>query len=110
MELDKKYVLHIPFHKFENDKITKINMKNLIDDLIKQLNNNGYISFYMTKVNGYYKNRCFDEMLITIFASSDSKQKLPDEIFSKWFKENNNTLKQESFAYEYNNKMYIEEI
>lgn len=110
MKLDQKYVLHLPVHKFENEEITRINIDKLLDDLINTLNANNYHSFYITKVNGHYKTRSFDEILITIFTSSHEQKIQPNEIFKKWFGENNNTLKQESFAYEYGNSLYIIEL
>ena len=109
MILDTKYVLHIPTHKFEDEKVTRINMKKCIGDLESRLNQSGYHSFYKTEVEGHYKSRIFDEVLITIFTSSETEAK-PDEIFSQWFKDNNKELKQESFAYEKNNELIIEEL
>ncbi len=84
-------------------------MDELIEELTNRLYDNNYTSFYMTNVTGHYKNRAFDEILITIFTSKEQNQILPDTIFKQWFKENNNTLKQESFAFEYNNSLYIME-
>ena len=69
-ELDKKYVFHIPLCKYVNNDLIPIAIENIIDELIKQLNENGYDSLYMTKVKGYYKSRCFDEILITLFVST----------------------------------------
>lgn len=107
-KLDHKIILHIPVHKFENNKITEINMERYLNILIETLNNNGYTSFYKTSVTGYYKNRSFDELLITIFTTRDDTKAII--IFKEWFETNNNALKQESFAYEDNNILYIEEL
>lgn len=109
MILNTKYVLHIPTHKFENERVTRINMEKVIADLEKRLNQNDFHSFYKIEVEGHYKRRSFDEVLITIFTS-DITQPQPDEIFSQWFKDNNYELKQESFAYEKNNELYIEKL
>ncbi len=110
LELEDKYVFHIPMHKFENERVTRINMEKVIDDLIRILNESGYDSFYSTKVTGHYKDRSFDEVLITVFSSSSSNRHSPDVLFSKWFKDNNGELRQEAFAYEYNNRVYIEKL
>lgn len=107
-KLDQKYVLHLPVHKLENEKVTKININKVLDDLVTRLNKNQYHSFYITNVNGHYKSRSFDEILITIFTTKDKIT--PDKIFRKWFKENNHILKQESYAYEYNNTLYVENL
>ncbi|WP_162685736.1 hypothetical protein [Methanosphaera sp. BMS] len=81
-----------------------------MDELIDNLNDNGYHSFYMIKAKGFYKSRCFDELLITIFASEDDNKPKPHIIFKKWFADNNNILNQESMAYEYNNTLHIEKL
>lgn len=104
--LSDKYVLHIPCYKYENDKLISLKTDQIIDSLIKELEDNGFSSLYMTNVKGYYKKRCFDEILITIFSYND---KHPNIIFRNWFIKNNNVLKQESFAYEHNNNLIIEE-
>ena len=109
MILDTKYVLHIPTHKFENERITIINMKKCISDLESRLEQNGYQSFYKTKIEGHYKSRSFDEILITVFTTRKTEPQ-PDDIFSQWFRDNNDELKQESFAYERNNELIIEEL
>lgn len=103
IELDKKYILHIPLYKFTNGKLVLIEIDDLLDDLINRLDCE---SLYMTKVKSIYKNRTYDELLITIF----SDEKSPVEEFSKWFRKNNDILSQESFAYETGNKMIIEKI
>lgn len=110
IELDKKYVFHIPVHRFETEtgQVVNIDMEILLDELVYMLNKEGYHSFYMSDVKGFYKNRSFDELLITIFVGNDDTRAC--DIFKEWFKKNNNMLKQESFAYECNNKLFIEEI
>ena len=112
IELDKKYVFHIPLYKYVNNDLIPIPIENIIEELIKQFNKNGYDSLYITKVKGYYKSRCFDEILITLFVSTAfiKNHNSPEAIFKKWFKVNNNILEQEAYAYEYNNTMNIHEI
>lgn len=109
MILNLKYVLHIPTHKFENKIVTAINMKKCMEDLEKKLNENGYHSFYKSKVEGHYKSRTFEEVLITIFTNNTAEPQ-PDKLFIEWFKEHNDELKQESFAYEKNNELIIEKL
>ena len=115
IELNKKYVFHIPLYKYdENEELIPIEMGDIFDELIDAFEENGYDSLYMTDVKAYYKNRFFDEILISIFISTErlakEKQEFPDRIFKKWFKENNDVLEQEGYAYEYNNKMFIEKL
>lgn len=106
MELDCKYVLHIPLCRWENDRLRSLDVDEQINDLINQLEVNGFDSFYITKVESYYKSRKYDELLITIFAGTEES---PQEIFKDWFSKNNDVLGQEAFAYELNNKLIIKE-
>lgn len=104
IELDKKYVFHIPKYKFEDNELTPID-SNILKNFITKLNENGYSSAYLTDVKSYYKNRAYDETLITLFTSQERE---PEKIFKEFFTGNNNILKQEAFAYECNNRMLIE--
>lgn len=105
-ELTEKYVFHIPLYKYVEDELVPIEIDNLFGDLISDLSENGFENFYLTKVKAYYKSRCFDEVLITIFASSDT----PVAIFEKWFIDNNGILGQEAFSYECGNRMIIHDL
>ena len=107
MELNKKYVFHIPLFKFSNNRLIQIEIKDILDDLISQLNDNGFENLYITEVKGQYKSRSFDELLITLFTHDNQS---PEIIFKTWFENNNNLLKQEEYAYECNNSMYIEKL
>ncbi len=112
MILDEKYVFHIPLCKYSNGKLVSIDIEDVLDDLISKLAENSYENLYMIKAKGYYKSRCFDEILMTIYISStpDKDQTLPNEIFEEWFKKNNDILEQESLGYEYNDRMTIIEL
>jgi len=105
--LEEKYVLHIPSYKYEDGQLKPIVSKVYVDNLISELNDGGFHSFYRTDVKGYYKKRCFDEILITIFTSKENTTENPSEIFTRWFREHNHVLKQESIAYELNNSLHI---
>ena len=34
-KLDEKYVFHIPFFKYENEKLIPLDIENIVDDLLK---------------------------------------------------------------------------
>ncbi len=108
VKLDEKYIFHIPLFKYADDKLIEIEIVDLIEDLMDQFSQNGHDNLYVTKVKGYYKSRCYDELLITLFVCKSSHP--PEEIFQNWFKKHNEILGQEAFAYEYNNRMFIEKI
>ena len=105
MELDCRYVLHIPLSKWENGKLKALDVDGEIAELISLLEVEGFDSFYVTKVESYYKSRKYDELLITIFAGYGEG---PCEIFRQWFSKHNDILCQEALAFEINNRMIIE--
>lgn len=108
IELNRRYVFHIPVYKYLKIGLVPIGYEELLDVLIDQFNQNGYDSLYITEVKGYYKSREFDELLITVFTSSNDD--FPEFLFKSWFMENNDVLGQETFAYECNDSIFIEEI
>lgn len=108
--LNNKYVLHIPTFKHINIDDKNIISPDYINILKDELSKNEYSSMYVTKAQGHYKKRTFDEILITIYAPEKTSTPQPDDIFKKWFKEYNHLFKQESFAYELNDKLYIEKL
>ncbi|ADC46477.1 hypothetical protein mru_0626 [Methanobrevibacter ruminantium M1] len=114
IELNKKYVFHVPLYKYKDEELIPIDMDDILDELIDEFYQNGYDSLYMTNIETYYKYRFLTEILISIFVSTErlakENQEFPDRIFKKWFKKNNKILEQEAFAYEYNNKMFIEKL
>ncbi len=112
VELDKKYVFHIPLYKYVDNELIALDMDDIIDELIMQFSEKGYDSLYMSMVKGYYKTRCFDEIIITLYVSSEflEKHEFPESIFKEWFRKNNELLGQEEFAYECGNKMHIEKL
>lgn len=107
IELDSKYVFHIPLYRYDGDKLAEIDIGEVLDELIIQFNERGFESLYVTKVKGHYRSRCFDELLLTIFSSSDEN---PEEIFIDWFERNNDVLGQEAFGWECGNRMFICEL
>ena len=107
MELDCRYVLHIPLSKWENGEIVPLDVDEQVTELTSRLEVNGFDSFYLTRVKSHYKSRIYDELLITIFARDGDG---PCGIFSDWFHSHNDVLCQEAFAVELNNRMIIENL
>ena len=104
MELDCRYVLHIPLSKWENGEVVPLDVDDEIEELIFCLEVQGFDGFYLTKVKSHYKSRRYDELLLTIFAGDGDG---PCEIFRDWFFRHNDVLCQEAFAVEVNNRMII---
>lgn len=103
IELDTKYVLHIPLNKFSNGGLVELDIEDLIDELMVSLDIDSY---YVTRVESHYKTRKYDELLITVFTNT---QTIGSQ-FRDWFLKNNHVLGQEAFAYEVNNRMIIEKL
>ena len=107
IKLNKKYIFHIPQYKYENNELISIDTENIIEEFIAILNENGYTSAYLTQAKSYYKNRSYTETLITLFTSQENR---PEELFRQFFRKNNDILKQEAFAYECKDEMFIENL
>lgn len=106
IELNCRYVFHVPLYRCAGGKLVRIEIDALLDELIGELNDGGFEDFYFTEAKAHYKKRCFDEVLITIFSASSS----PLGIFQKWFRRNNEALGQEAFAWECGNSLFIENL
>ena len=105
MMLDVKYVLHIPLYRFAGDGLVRLDIDEMLDELIADLCKSGFESFYITNVESFYRSRRFEEILITVF--SDETLKSPDMIFREWIERNCHILAQEAYSYERDNKMFI---
>lgn len=105
-ELNRKYVFHIPLFKFTEEKLVPIEIDRILDDLISDLAESGFENFYFLKAKAHYKSRCFDELLLVMFADSDS----PEIIFERWFRSNNDVLCQKALAWECGNSMFIRDL
>lgn len=104
--LNRKFVFHIPLYKHVSGNLVQIDIDDILEELMMEFNENGFDSFYITRIDSYYKTRRFEEMLITIFSNDDE----PCGIFEEWFRKNNDTLCQEAFAYEIGNEMMITDL
>ncbi|WP_407422329.1 hypothetical protein [Methanobrevibacter sp.] len=104
IELEKKYVFHIPLFRHDDGKLTEIDIDGPLDDLIARFDENGFDSLYATRARSHYKSRCFDELLLTLFVSSSEN---PEEIFRKWFEMNNDVLGQEALGWECGNRLFV---
>lgn len=101
IELDRKYVFHVPLFKFEDGELIELEICEVLDDLFEELDAH---SLYISKVKSRYAKRSYDELLITLFTNSDEH---PEEVFERWFRSNNGILAQEAFAFELDGRMYV---
>lgn len=105
-EFSRKYIFHIPLCEYSGEELVLIDIDEILEDLIDRFNENGFDSLYVSKVEGHYKSRRFDELLLTLFCDGDA----PETIFKDWFRLNNDVLRQEAFAFECGNRMYVEKL
>ncbi len=105
-ELDTKITLHIPEYFHDETGLIPI-PEEILHKLYIQLQDAKY-DFFITTAETYYKNRTYTTKLVTSYTTNNDQK--PISIFKQWFKNNNDKLKQESLAYEYNNKLFIEEL
>ena len=107
MELREKLVFHVPEETWCEDHLESIASGHALDDLIGTLKDAGVISLYSQNAMGYYKGRCYHEILFTIFCVDQARAKVVVEIFENWFRTYNGVLKQEAYAYEWNGILYV---
>lgn len=105
-EFSRKYVFHIPLCEYSGEELVLIDIDEILEDLIGRFNENGFDGLYVSKVEGHYKSRRFDELLLTLFCDGNN----PEAIFKDWFRLNNDVLRQEAFAFECGNRMYVEKL
>lgn len=108
MEYNTKLTLHAPCVAWEHNFV-KIDCGTFKQYLISGLEAVGVTGFYTQSVTGHYKGREYDEVLWTVFCKEENKDKIIG-IFRQAFYAYNEFLKQESFAYECNGTMIIEEL
>ena len=65
-EFSRKYVFHIPLCEYDGDGLVEIDIDEILENLINRLNEKGFDSLYVTRVEGHYKSRRFDELLLTL--------------------------------------------
>lgn len=71
MEFSRKYVFHIPLYSYDGDVLVEIGIDEILEGLIGTFNEKGFDSLYVTRVEGHYKSRRFDELLLTLFCDGD---------------------------------------
>ncbi len=108
MSLPHKLVFHIPELALVNDTITPVSIDELLAGLADELQQAGVLSFYTINATGFYKGRSYPERLITLFWKDDPAPM--QELFRRWFRENNDQLQQEAFAFELDGVLYTESL
>ncbi len=105
MEYSEKLTLHIPHYKWDG-KLIPIDYLYFTQKIIGRLAEIGIDGCYSVAVTGYYKGRSYDEDLLTVYCKNDQVDKAVN-IFRQSYGDTNDTMQQECFAYEYNDKMYV---
>lgn len=108
IKLDKKYVLHIPLAKMDEDKLVSLEIDDILSNLFDLLSKKGFDVFYVSKVQGHYAENVYDQLLVTVFTASENED--VGEIFRGWFIDNNDILGQMEFAYEFCGVLFVEKL
>lgn len=109
MTLNTKIVLHIPLVAWKDHAITPIDYAAFKHLLLVALEDAGASSLYTVQATGYYKGREYAETLWTIFCEETDRDRIV-EAFRRTFREHNDIMQQEAFAYECNGTLHVEEL
>ncbi len=109
MTYDTKLTLHVPCVAKESGGLVKINYEEFKSRLIKALADVGVNSYYTQAATGYYDGAEYDEVLWTVYCEKQDGDKIA-EALCRTFRESNDILKQEAFAYERNGVMTVENL
>lgn len=107
--LDTKLVLHIPHFAWEDGTLVPIDHLLFNRKLYAVLQEIGVDSWYVTKAQGFYKGRDYEEELLTVFCHGKDADAIADR-FCMGFLENRDLMQQEAFAYERNGQLVIVEL
>ena len=108
MRLPHKLVFHIPEMAKVNGRITDVPIGRLLSGLADELQQAGVLSFYTINATGFYKGRSYPEQLVTLFRQDDPAP--VQDLFRRWFREHNDQLQQEAFAFEVDGVLYTESL
>ena len=105
LTLKNKIVVHIPHKAFIDEKFVDIDYLACRNNLIQMLESCGVGGFYITNVVGHYKNRSYDEELLTFFYNKTNDD-IENKIYS-WIESDARVLKQECIAVEFDGILKI---
>lgn len=108
MKLEHKLVFHIPELALVDGELYGVPVDRLIRVLAEELQGAGVLSFYTISATGFYKGRSYPEKLITVFCQDDPAPL--QDLFRRWFRENNDELMQEALAFETDGVLYTESV
>lgn len=103
--IKNKVVIHLPHKAWVDNQFIDINYSNCRENLLAFLQEFNINGFYITNVLGFYKNRSYNEELITLFYEKINKNF--KNLLIDWAKEWKIKLYQEAFAIEFNDTLKI---
>lgn len=101
--LSHKLVLHVPTKKYENGKFVDVNGKLFIEIMSQFLEADNY---YIAEAAGYYQGRSYTEKLVTIFLNDEQYANV-DYSFRHTIVKCHLAMRQEAYAYELDDKLYV---
>ena len=104
--MNQKFSFHIPKVAYVNEEYIPIHYEKFEDSLGKSLNEIGIIAWYTLSSTGFYHGRCYPQDIMVVYCD-ETKVVLVSEIYKKVCREMAGVVKQEQFAYEYNDNLII---
>lgn len=102
-----KLTLHIPHFAWEDGVLVEIDHYGFCEALAARLNAAGITDWYEIYASGRYKGRRYDQELWTLFFCEQELYDTAVDLFEKIFREWNDVMQQESFAYEQNGTLFV---
>ena len=104
--MNQKILFHIPKVAYVNEEYISILYEQFEDTLGKKLKEIGINAWYVLPSTGFYQGRCYSQDIMVVYCD-EIKVVLVSEIYKKICREMAGVMKQEQFAYEYNDNLII---
>ena len=104
--MNQKFSFHIPKVAYVNEEYIPIHYEKFEDSLGKKLKEIGITAWYIISSSGFYQGRCYPQNIMVVYCD-ETKVVLVSEIYKKVCQDMAGVMKQEQFAYEFNDELMI---
>ena len=104
--MNQKFSFHIPKVAYVNEEYIPIHYEKFEDALGMKLKEMGIIAWHTLSSTGFYKDRCYPQDIMVIYCDESEAVAISD-IYKNVCKEMTEAMKQEQFAYEFNDELII---
>jgi len=102
-ELKHRVIFHVPHKSYLDGQFVSVDYKAFEKKLVDMLQID---SCYISKAVGKYEGRCYPEHILTVYCDDDTVETI-HEIFKKVIATTHYYMRQQSYAYEIDNKMIL---